>query len=81
MANRITQNDLKTQAFTLSRMTGLLLYVQYENGYANLYERVDTSGAKIISYENTKRELYDQMITAINLITSMQYNKGKENTK
>ena len=72
MANRITQDILKNQAFTLSRLTGLLLYVGYENGHANLFEHVETSGRRTISYGNTKRELSEKMSMAINLITIMK---------
>ena len=79
MANRITQDILKNQAFILSRLTGLLLYVGYENGHANLFEHVETSGRRTISYGNTKRELSEKMSMAINLITLMQdQKKGEE---
>lgn len=78
MANRITQDDLKNQAFTLSRLTGHLLYVGYENGHANLFEHLEHSGRKNISYGNTKRELYEQMTTAIKLIELMQDEKKGE---
>ena len=71
MANRITQEVLKNQAFTLSRLTGLMLYVGYSCGHANLYEQVG-SGAETISYGNTKRELSEQMSTAIKVITIMK---------
>lgn len=77
MADRITKNILKSQAFTLSRLTGLLLYVGYENGYANLFEKIETSGRKTISYGNTKKELSEQMDTAIKLITLMKDNEER----
>lgn len=72
MANRITQEVLKNQAFTLSRLTGTIMYVGYSCGHANLYEQVGESGAETISYGNTKRELSEQMSTAINIITRMK---------
>lgn len=72
MANRITQDILKNQAFILSRLTGLLLYVGYENGHAHLFEHVETSGRRTISYGNTKKELSKQMSTAIEIVTLMQ---------
>ena len=80
MAERITQEILKQQAFILSRMTGLLLYVGYENGHAHLFEHVETSGRRTISYGNTKRELSKQMSTAIEIVTLMQdRKKGEKN--
>ena len=72
MADRITKDILKNQAFTLSRLTGLLLYVGYENGHANLFEQVGTSGRSTISYGNTKKELSNKMSMAIELITRMK---------
>ena len=78
MANRITQDILKNQAFTLSRLTGMMLYVGYENGHANLFEHIETSGRQTISYGNTKRELSEKMDMAIKLITIMKDRKEKQ---
>lgn len=78
MTNRITQDILKKQAFQLSRLTGMLLYVGYENGHANLFEHVETSGRKTISYGNTKRELSEKMSMAIEILTLMQDRKKGE---
>lgn len=79
MAEQITKEILKNQAFTLSRLTGLLLYVGYENGKAHLFEHIESSGRKTISYGNTKRELSEKMTMAIELITLMQdKQKGEE---
>lgn len=82
MANRITQDILKNQAFTLSRLTGMMLYVGYENGHANLFEHVGESGRATIDYGNTKKELSEKMSMAIKLITIMQdRQKGEKNGK
>ena len=72
---RIKKGYLKTQLRILSEITGIEYDIDYAYGGVRL---VSKDGSRDISLRCTKRELYDQLWTTINVLRESKYEQNNK---